>query len=90
MDERHDDEITPQFGHEGLDAYTVSREALIQGEVIARGLPRGYGTLEDQLRRALLATVLGVAEARLAAGRIECRGSAAREGKPRRLRRLSR
>jgi four helix bundle protein len=60
MDERHDG--TPQFGHEGLDAYRVARDALIEGEVIARGLPRGYGTLEDQLRRALLSTVLAVAE----------------------------
>jgi hypothetical protein len=42
---------TPRFGHDKLDAYRVAREALILGEAIAKGLPRGYGTLADQLRR---------------------------------------
>jgi four helix bundle protein len=54
---------TPRFGHDKLDAYRVAREALILGEAIAKGLPRGYGTLADQLRRSLLSAFLGVAEA---------------------------
>jgi len=53
----------PRFAHERLDAYRVAREALTHGEAIARELPRGYATLADQLRRALLSAFLGVAEA---------------------------
>src|SRR5690349_9022833 len=53
----------PRFAHDRLDAYRVAREALAHGEAIARGLPRGYGTLADQLRRALMSAFLGVAEA---------------------------
>jgi four helix bundle protein len=52
-----------RFAHDRLDAYAVAREALVLGEAIARGLPRGYGTLSDQLRRAHLSAFLGVAEA---------------------------
>ena len=51
------------FDHEKLDAFQVARQALAQGERLARGLPRGYSSLKDQLRRALLAAYLGVAEA---------------------------
>jgi four helix bundle protein len=51
------------FDHERLDAFQVAREALARGEHIARGLPRGFGSLKDQLRRALLSAYLGVAEA---------------------------
>jgi four helix bundle protein len=51
------------FDHHRLDAFHVAREALRLGDVIARKLPRGYATLADQLRRALLAAYLGVAEA---------------------------
>ena len=53
----------PRFAHDRLDAYTVAREALVRGDAIARDLPRGHGTLADQLRRALLSAFLGVAEA---------------------------
>src|SRR4051812_21959575 len=53
----------PRFAHEGLDAYRVARDALTLGEGISRDLPRGYATLADQLRRALLSALLGVAEA---------------------------
>src|SRR6185436_11692963 len=53
----------PRFAHDQLDAYRVAREALVLGEAIARDLPRGYGTLVDQLRRAHLSAFLGVAEA---------------------------
>jgi four helix bundle protein len=51
------------FDHHRLDAFHVAREALRLGDAIARRLPRGYGTLADQLRRALLAAYLGIAEA---------------------------
>ena len=51
------------FEHERLDAFVVARRALCDGERVARRLPRGHGTLVDQLRRALLSAYLGVAEA---------------------------
>jgi four helix bundle protein len=51
------------FDHHRLDAFHVARDALRLGDAIARRLPRGYATLADQLRRALLATYLGIAEA---------------------------
>jgi four helix bundle protein len=54
---------TPRFAHDRLDAYRVAREALVGGEAIARGLPRGHGTLADQLRRAQLSALLNIAEA---------------------------
>jgi four helix bundle protein len=46
-----------------VDAYAVAREALVRGDGIARGLPRGHATLADQLRRALLSALLNIAEA---------------------------
>jgi four helix bundle protein len=52
-----------RFAHDRLDAYRVAREALTLGEPIARDVPRGYASLADQLRRALLSAHLGVAEA---------------------------
>lgn len=51
------------FDHQKLHAFQVAREALLRGDCIARALPRGYGSLKDQLRRALLSAYLGVAEA---------------------------
>ena len=51
------------FDHERLDAFQVARQALARGDQLARALPRGYGSLKDQLRRALLSAYLGVAEA---------------------------
>jgi four helix bundle protein len=53
----------PRFAYDRLDVYLVAREALARGEAIARSLPRGHATLADQLRRALLSTHLGIAEA---------------------------
>ena len=50
------------FAHDRLDAYRVAREALVLGDKLARELPRGFATLADQLRRALLSAHLGVAE----------------------------
>ena len=53
----------PTFDHHRLDAFSVARQALQQGDAIARRLPRGYAALGDQLRRALLSAFLGIAEA---------------------------
>ena len=50
------------FDHHRLDAVAVAREAMIRGNGIARRLPRGYGVLSDQLRRALLSAYLQTAE----------------------------
>lgn len=50
------------FDHHRLDAVAVAREAMIRGDAIARRLPRGYGVLSDQLRRALLSAYLQTAE----------------------------
>ena len=51
------------FDHDRLDAFRVAREALRLGDAIVRDLPRGYGSLGDQLRRALLAQYLQTSEA---------------------------
>ena len=51
------------FSYERLEVHAVAREALILGEEVAKALPRGYAHLGDQLRRALLSCVLGIAEA---------------------------
>ncbi|MEW6477788.1 MAG: four helix bundle protein [Actinomycetota bacterium] len=51
------------FDHHRLHAFRVARQALADGEALARRLPRGTGTLSDQLRRALLSAYLQVAEA---------------------------
>ena len=56
------------FEHERLHAYGVAKQALVEGDRLARRLPRGYATLADQLRRALLSAYLGVAEAASRAG----------------------
>ena len=62
------DQDTPRFAHDRLDAYAVAREALVLGHSIVQALPRGYGTLVDQLRRAQLSAVLGIAEAAARSG----------------------
>ena len=53
----------PHFDHHRLDAFSVARQALPAGDAIANRIPRGHATLADQLRRALLAAFLGIAEA---------------------------
>jgi four helix bundle protein len=50
------------FDHHRLDAFRVAREALSLGDQIVKRLPRGHASLADQLRRALLAAFLGIAE----------------------------
>src|SRR5215470_2595989 len=52
-----------RFAHHSLDAFAVVLEALRLGDGIARTLPRGYGKLTDQLRRALLGAYLQFTEA---------------------------
>jgi len=57
-----------QFDHHRLDAFHVALEALVQGEALARALPRGYGELGDQLRRALSGAYLQTTEAAARSG----------------------
>ena len=52
-----------RFAHHRLDAFHVSRDALVAGDALVKQLPRGYGTLGDQLRRALLGAYLQLTEA---------------------------
>ena len=79
------------FDYQRLDAFKVAREALRLGDALARRLPSGYATLQDQLRRALLSAYLGIAEAssRQGADRLcrfrcargeDCEAAAALEG----------
>lgn len=51
-----------RFAHSRLEAYPVIREALVRGDRVAHGLPRGYAKLGDQLRRALLGAFLQFVE----------------------------
>ena len=48
--------------HHQLDAYGVALEALCAADAIAKRLPRGYGPLCDQLRRASQSAFLQLAE----------------------------
>jgi four helix bundle protein len=50
------------FEHHRLDAYRVALEALRGAEAIAKGLPRGYATMSDQVRRATQSAFLQLAE----------------------------
>jgi len=52
-----------RFAHHRLDAFHVARRALVAGDAIVRKLPRGYGPLGDQVRRALLGAYLQLTEA---------------------------
>lgn len=64
-----------RFAHQRLDVYRVAIELYRGVEDLARGLPRGYSDLKDQLRRATGATVRHVAEG---ANRIHPKDKAAR------------
>jgi len=46
-----------------LAMVSCNSRSVRRGDALARGLPRGYDTLQDQLRRALLSAHLGIAEA---------------------------
>ncbi len=65
---------TTRFSHHRLDAFHVAKSALVGGDALVRKLPRGYGPLADQMRRALLGAYLQLTEA------------AARDGNDRRQR----
>ena len=62
------DAKTPRFSHHRLDAYQVALDALVDGDRIAGGLPRGYGKLKDQLQRALQGAFLQTVEAAARSG----------------------
>jgi hypothetical protein len=51
------------FDHHRLDAYEIALQALILGKQIIDELPRGYGTMGDQLGRALTGAFLQTTEA---------------------------
>ncbi|NUP06412.1 MAG: four helix bundle protein [Polyangiaceae bacterium] len=51
-----------RFPHHGLDAYEVALEALEKADSLAKKLPRGYGPLADQLRRASQSAFLQLSE----------------------------
>ena len=51
-----------RFAHHRLLAYPVILDALVKGDAIAKGLPRGYAKLADQMRRALLGAFLQFVE----------------------------
>jgi four helix bundle protein len=51
-----------QFLHHSLDAYGVALEALARAYALAKKLPRGYGPLSDQLRRASQSAFLQLGE----------------------------
>lgn len=61
----HDSTSKPRwrFEHHALDAYRVALDALVRGEAILKTLPRGYGDLGDQTKRALHGAFLQTAEA---------------------------
>ena len=50
------------FLHHRLDAYVVSLEALRRAASLVKRIPRGHGHAADQLRRASLRMVRGIAE----------------------------
>jgi hypothetical protein len=54
---------TTRFAHHRLHAFHVARSALVAGDALVRKLPRGYGPLGDQMRRALLGAYLQLTEA---------------------------
>ncbi len=61
------------FPHHSLDAYRVALEALGKADALAKKLPRGYGPLSDQLRRASQSAFLQLSEgaARIGADRAQ-------------------
>jgi four helix bundle protein len=62
MTHRSDDKTFTRFPHHGLDAYSVALDALVLADGLAKQLPRGYGPLSDQLRRASQSAFLQLSE----------------------------
>ena len=52
----------PKLSHENLDAYQTAIEFLALSVLLLEQLPRGYGPMADQLRRAALSIPLNIAE----------------------------
>jgi four helix bundle protein len=60
----NDHRPTPRhFDHHRLDAWRIAKEALIEGIAILGDVPRGYGKLTDQGRRALSGSFTLISEA---------------------------
>lgn len=53
---------TPELAHERLDVYRLSIEFLALSARLIGELPRDYGSLTDQLRRAALSIPLNIVE----------------------------
>ncbi|MFO0552429.1 MAG: four helix bundle protein [Polyangiaceae bacterium] len=62
MTQSQDDKPFRRFPHHGLDAYAVALDALVMADALAKRLPRGYGPLSDQLRRASQSAFLRLSE----------------------------
>ena len=62
MTSRQDDKASLRFPHHQLDAYRVALEALKLADEMTKRVPRGYGPLCDQLRRASQSAFLQLAE----------------------------
>ncbi len=52
----------PKLNHESLDAYQAAIEFLAFSVPLLDQIPRGYGSMADQLRRAALSIPLNIAE----------------------------
>jgi len=52
----------PRLHHEDLDAYKAAVEFVAVAMAVAKGFPRGYSGLVDQLRRASWSIPLNIAE----------------------------
>ncbi len=50
------------FAHEKLDVYRCATEHFVLAVRLAAGVPRGFGFLADQYRRAALSIPLNIAE----------------------------
>lgn len=62
MTDRRDNKAPLRFPHHQLDAYQVALDALKLADQMAKRVPRGYGPLCDQLRRATQSAFLQLAE----------------------------
>jgi four helix bundle protein len=56
------------FDHHRLDAFAISKDAMVMGMRISADLPKGYGKLKDQLERALQGAFTQTTEAAARSG----------------------
>ena len=54
--------MTEQFSFERLIVWQLALEAVACADALAKGLPRPYGEIADQMRRASLSVVANLAE----------------------------